>query len=132
MKRRGSARAVVRPAATSTFGGPVHGIRAQKSSEPCGTLLARERWNEQVLIELNTDFSLKGLSAQDIQAVVAAWQAGAISRDTMTELFRRGEVLPEGRNVQEEEEKLIASEGTSVPATALARGKAGKPVASGE
>jgi hypothetical protein len=65
--------------------------------------------NEQVLIELNTDFSLKGLSAQDIQAVVAAWQAGAISRDTMTELFRRGEVLPEGRNVQEEE-RLIQSE----------------------
>jgi hypothetical protein len=62
--------------------------------------------NEQALIELNTDFSTKGLSAQEIQAVVAAWQAGAISRDTMTELFRRGEVLPEGRT-NEEEEGLI-------------------------
>ena len=29
--------------------------------------------------------------------MVAAWQAGAISQDTMLELFRRGEVLPEGR-----------------------------------
>ena len=37
------------------------------------------------------------------------WQAAAISRDAMTELFRPGEVLPEGRNVQEEE-RLIASE----------------------
>ena len=65
--------------------------------------------NDQILVELNTDFSTKGLSAQEIQSVVAAWQAGAISRDTMTELFRRGEVLPEGRST-EEEAKLIQSE----------------------
>ena len=68
---------------------------------------------EQVLIELDTDFSMKGLSAQEIQSIVAAWQAGAISRDTMTELFRRGEVLPEGWTL--EEERLIL--GTKVEAT---------------
>jgi hypothetical protein len=62
--------------------------------------------DSQVLMQLNTDFSTKGLASQDIQAIVAAWQAGAISQDTMHELFRRGEVLPEGRtNV--EEAKLI-------------------------
>jgi hypothetical protein len=38
---------------------------------------------------------------------VAAWQAGAISRDTMSDLFRRGEVLPEGRT-DEEEAALVA------------------------
>ena len=65
--------------------------------------------NDQVLVELNTDFSTKGLSAQEIQSIVSAWQANAISRDTMTDLFRRGEVLPEGRST-EEEERLIASE----------------------
>jgi hypothetical protein len=67
---------------------------------------------EQALIELNTDFSTKGLSAQEITAIVAAWQANAISRDTMTELFRRGEVLPEGRTT-EEEERLIAHLGSA-------------------
>src|SRR6266446_6541584 len=55
-----------------------------------------------VLIQLNTDFSLKGMSSQDLQAVVAAWQAGALSRDTMFELFRRGEILPDGRTNQDE------------------------------
>ncbi len=65
--------------------------------------------NDQILVELNTDFSTKGLSAQEIQSIVAAWQAGAISRDTMTDLFRRGEVLPEGRST-EEEGNLIRSE----------------------
>lgn len=49
---------------------------------------------------------------------MGAWQAGAISRDTMTELFRHGEVLPEGRST-EEEEKLIA-EDVPVTPTALA------------
>jgi hypothetical protein len=67
----------------------------------------------KVLVELNTDFSIKGLDPQEIQAVVAAWQAGAISRETMTDIFRRGEVLPEGRSVEEE----IAAIGPShVPA----------------
>ncbi len=63
---------------------------------------------EQVLVELNTDFSTKGLGPQEIQTIVAAWQANAISRDTMMELFRRGEVLPEGRT-NEEEAKLVQS-----------------------
>ena len=40
-------------------------------------------------------------------AVKAAWQANATSRDTMTDLFRRRKVLPEGR--ANEEEKLIAA-----------------------
>jgi hypothetical protein len=61
---------------------------------------------EQVLMQLNTDFSTKGLASQDVQAIVAAWQAGAISQDTMHELFRRGEVLPEGRTNEEEAELI--------------------------
>lgn len=64
--------------------------------------------NEQVLVELNTDFSTKGLSAQEIPSIVAAWQVNAIRRDTRTDLFRRGEVLPEGRST-EDEERLIRS-----------------------
>ncbi len=60
----------------------------------------------QVTVELNTDFTTKGLSAHEIQSIVSAWQAGAISRDTMTDLFRRGEVLAEGRT-NEEEANLI-------------------------
>jgi hypothetical protein len=96
--------------------------------------------DDQVLIVLNTDFSTKGLASQDIQAIVAAWQAGAISRDTMTDLFRRGEVLPEGRSM-EEELKLIegdqrdggnpqeATKQTELPGSPLGRGgAAGKSV----
>jgi hypothetical protein len=63
--------------------------------------------NEQVVIELNTDYSTRGLAANEIVAVVQAWQNGALSRDSMLDIFRRGEVLPEGRT-NEEEVRLIA------------------------
>ena len=55
-----------------------------------------------MLIKLNNDFGIAGMSSEDLQAIVAAWQAGAISRDTMFELFRRGEILPDGRTNQDE------------------------------
>jgi hypothetical protein len=63
----------------------------------------------QVVIELNTDFSTKGLSAQEIVAVVKAWQSGALSRDSRLDILRRGGVLPEGRT-NEEEATLVALE----------------------
>jgi hypothetical protein len=63
--------------------------------------------NEQVVMELNTDYSTRGLAANEIVAIVQAWQSGALSRDSMLDIFRRGEVLPEGRT-NEEEVRLIA------------------------
>jgi hypothetical protein len=60
-----------------------------------------------VLMQLNTDFSSHGMSSDEITAVVSAWQANAISRETMLELFRKGEVLPAGRS-NEEETRLTA------------------------
>ena len=61
-----------------------------------------------VLVNLNADFSTKGMASDEITAIVAAWQAGAISRETMFDLFRKGEVLPVGRS-NEEEMKLVGS-----------------------
>jgi hypothetical protein len=51
---------------------------------------------------MNTDLSARAISGEDITAVVAAWRAGAISRETMLERLKRGEVLPEGRTVAQE------------------------------
>lgn len=63
----------------------------------------------RVLVELNTDFSTKGLGGSELAAVVNSWRAGALSLDTMLELFRKGELLPEGRSTQAEK-ALIAQE----------------------
>jgi hypothetical protein len=60
-----------------------------------------------VLVELNQDFNPRALAGEELVAVVSAWQAGAISRETMMDLLRRGEVLPPGRS-NEEEARLAA------------------------
>ncbi len=60
-----------------------------------------------VLVTLNNDFSITGMSALEITALVAAWQAGAISQATMLDLFRAGEVIAPGRT-NEEEIRLLA------------------------
>jgi hypothetical protein len=64
---------------------------------------------DSVLATLNTDFSITGMSSQEITALVAAWQAGAISQATMLDLFRAGEVIAPGRT-NEEEIKLLKAE----------------------
>ena len=50
---------------------------------------------EQIHYELNADFDTSLMDAEDVQALVAAWQMGAISRDTLL-YFRQGEILPPG------------------------------------
>ena len=67
----------------------------------------------QVLLELSTDFSTSTMTAQELSAVVKSWQSGAVSRDTMHELFRKGEILPDGRTNQEEA-RLIAGDKAAV------------------
>jgi hypothetical protein len=67
----------------------------------------------EVKVKLNTDFGMAGMSSQDLQAVVGAWQSGAISRDTMFELFRSGEILPDGRTNEDEETLIVAGTGAN-------------------
>ena len=51
---------------------------------------------------MDTDLGARAMSGEDITAVVAAWRAGAISRETMLERLKRGDVLPDGRTVAQE------------------------------
>jgi hypothetical protein len=64
---------------------------------------------EHISYELNTDFEASMMSATEIQALVAAWQSGAISRDTLLHNFRTGEILPPART-NEQELELIRKE----------------------
>lgn len=57
---------------------------------------------EQVKFAMNTDLGARAMSGEEIGAVVAAWRAGAISRESMLERLKRGEVLPDGRSVAQE------------------------------
>jgi hypothetical protein len=64
---------------------------------------------ETVCVKLNTDFETAHLNGNDLAALVSAWQAGAISRDTLLHNLRQGEILPPGRS-NDQELKLVRSE----------------------
>lgn len=49
-----------------------------------------------------TDFFDHAISAQDITALVAGWQAGAYSWRTMFDRFQRGELIPVDRTAEDE------------------------------
>jgi hypothetical protein len=65
--------------------------------------------SEQIKYELSADFETGLMDAEDIQALIAAWQMGAISRDTLLHNFRQGEILPPGRT-NEQEMELVRKE----------------------
>jgi hypothetical protein len=77
---------------------------------------------DRVLVQLNTDYSTKGMASDEITAVVSAWQAGAISHETMLDLFRKGEVLPAGRS-NEEERELVGARGKEDGGLRMEEGK---------
>ncbi|HEY2952260.1 MAG TPA: hypothetical protein VGK40_06750 [Verrucomicrobiae bacterium] len=70
---------------------------------------------EHISYELNTDFEASMMSATEIQALVGAWQSGAISRDTLLHNFRTGEILPPART-NDQELELIRKEPPPLPA----------------
>ena len=55
-----------------------------------------------VAFTMKTDLSARAISGESLTAVVAAWRAGAISRESMLEVLKRGEILPDGRTVAQE------------------------------
>lgn len=56
----------------------------------------------EVTFALNTDLAPRHFTAAEITAVVEAWRAGAISRDTMLARLKQADVLPSSRSVAEE------------------------------
>lgn len=62
----------------------------------------------QAKVTLNTDYLPSGMTAQELTALVQAWQGGAISRDTLLDNLQRGEILPTGRTIEEEKAAIEA------------------------
>lgn len=61
---------------------------------------------------LNTDLNPAGLSAQDLTALMAAWQAGAISKRVLFAKLQAGDVIDPSKSFDDHEEE-IAEEGAA-------------------
>jgi len=63
---------------------------------------------ESIEFELNTDYTPAGLSAQELTALVGAWQAGAISWDVLFQNLKRGDVIAGDVDMEDERERRSA------------------------
>ena len=68
---------------------------------------------EDAVYQLNTDYNPTGMNAQSLTAMVAAFQGGAISYDTLYENLQRGEIASTERTAQDER-KLIQNANTGM------------------
>lgn len=62
--------------------------------------------NSEVMIKLNTDYMPVGMSSQELTAIVQAWQANAISKETLFTNLKRGELIAENADFNDEEDKI--------------------------
>jgi hypothetical protein len=60
----------------------------------------------EVSVEMNTDFIEMVMTPQEIDALVKAWQTGAISRQTLHENLQAGEIVAPDVTAEEEEARI--------------------------
>lgn len=65
--------------------------------------------SDAVKVDLNNDFVDVSLSAQELTAMVGAWQAGAMSLDTLLYNFKQGEYIADDVTIEDEKD-LIATQ----------------------
>ena len=69
-----------------------------------------------VEIEVNTDYTEAGMSAQDILALFQVMQGGGISQQTFFYNMKHGEMYPEDTTFEEEQERINAQSIGTLPA----------------
>ena len=57
-------------------------------------------------VSLNTDFSDSKISAENLTALMGAWQSGAISHETFLHNMKKGEVIPDDVSVEDEKDRI--------------------------
>ena len=99
---------IKRTGETSVLGGMVEGA----SNGLTAALKLFAEWageaSTAVPVELNLDFTTTVLSAQDIEALVKAWQASAISFDVLIYNLKGGDVVPESMTADDIRDQLAA------------------------
>lgn len=74
----------------------------------------------EVDFELNTEFYESPMQAQELTALVSAWQAGALSTESMFYNFQRGGVVQPTRTLEEEQNAIATQAPSLTPVTDVA------------
>lgn len=70
---------------------------------------------DDVRVAINRDFVESRMEPAEIDSLVKAWQAGAISHETLHYNLQRGEIVPSDRDLDEELEFIDNEEDVDVP-----------------
>jgi hypothetical protein len=62
----------------------------------------------EVSYKINTDFIPSGMTAQELTALVASWQAGAISEQVLFDNLQKREVIASGVTFEEEQARKVS------------------------
>jgi len=62
----------------------------------------------EVSFQVSTDYVVTRMTAQELQALLSAWQSGAISRETLFWNLQQGELVAEGKTVDDERAEIEA------------------------
>ena len=61
-------------------------------------------------VQLNTDYDVVNMSTAELTALVAAWQSGAISKSTMFNNLKEGEIIEATKTFEEEQAEIDEEE----------------------
>lgn len=73
-----------------------------------------------VSYKLNKDFLPQTMTAQEITALVSAWQSGAISQETLFDNLKAGEIVADATTFEDEQSKIATSAAQFAAANAAA------------
>jgi hypothetical protein len=64
----------------------------------------------EISIKLNHDFVPAGMTSADLTALVASWQSGAISQETLFNNLKAGEIIADSVTYEEEQERIASAQ----------------------
>lgn len=62
--------------------------------------------DETIKVEINTDYDVVNMSAQELTALVSLWQTGGISKKILFKNLIEGEIIPAGTNFDDMEQEI--------------------------
>lgn len=102
----------------------IAGTVSQAMTQVLGWLRDWGGFAGDVVVQVSTDYVVVRMSAQELTALLAAWQSGAISRETLFWNLQQGEMVAAGKTVDDERAEIEA-EGPVGMTPAGASGAAG-------
>lgn len=96
----------IRSAGENSVLASIANLISQQLSNVLTFMAEWEGINGPVSIQLNTDYIPVSMTAQELTALVASWQGGAISKQTLFNNLQRGEIISGDTNYDDEEELI--------------------------